>query len=210
MSYRSCRAGAASERVRPPLIPGPRKSHSVGPSRALDGFCPNRLLRLHEARGCVSTRELTGDLGGVTRAEIALRLRRQLPALICDDSDGERAGVALYTLSDPRDVRAVRYVGQSRAPLRRYRQHVRAACLALDARAPWWIRQPDLGPLHAWIRALHADGGRLPFMLITQWVPSVAAARLLEQSLITSHRMAGCPLLNCEALREATRNHSSE
>ena len=153
----------------------------------------------------MSTAELSGSLGGVTRDELALRLRRQLSALICDASDGERAGVALYTLSDPREVRAVRYVGQSRAPMRRYRQHVRAACLALDAAAPWWVRQPHLGPLHEWIRALHADGGRLPFMLITQWVPSVAAARLLEQSLITAHAVAGCALLNFEALRETTR-----
>lgn len=141
--------------------------------------------------------------------DIALRLRRHLGVLICDTSDAERVGVALYTLSDPRDVRAVRYVGQSSAPTRRYRQHVRAACLAQDGARPWWLRQPHLGPLHEWIRALHADGGRLPFMLITNWAPSVAAARLLEQSLITAHRAAGCALFNCEALREVVRAKSS-
>jgi len=149
--------------------------------------------------------EFARQPASLIRGDIGLRLRRHAAALVCDNSDGERAGVALYTLSDPRDVRAVRYVGQSRAPLRRYRQHVRAACLGLGGRPPWWVRQPHLGPLHEWIRALHADQGRLPFMLITHWVPSAAAARLLEQSLITAHQAAGCALLNCEALREAAR-----
>lgn len=140
---------------------------------------------------------------------MAVRLRRRLGVLVCDTSDAERSGVALYTLSDPRDVRAVRYVGQSSAPMRRYRQHVRAACLAQEGPGPWWFRQPHLGPLYEWIRALHADGGRLPFMLITNWVPSVEAARLLERSLIAAHRAAGCALLNCEALREEARAQSS-
>lgn len=138
----------------------------------------------------------------VAHGDVVGQLRRLAPGLVCDISDGERAGVALYTLSDPRDVRAVRYVGQSRAPLRRYGQHVRAACLELDVPPPWWLRQPHLGPLQEWIRALHADGERLPFMLITHWAPSVGAARVLEQSLIRAHQARGCALLNCEALRE--------
>lgn len=149
-----------------------------------------------------SSDEVIGKSGRILRAGVVGRLRRLLPGLVCDVSDGERAGVALYTLSDPRDVRAIRYVGQARAPLRRYGQHVRAACLELDVPAPWWLRQPRLGPLHEWIRALHADGGRLPFMLITQWTLSVAAARVLEQSLIRSHLADGSALLNFEALRE--------
>lgn len=132
---------------------------------------------------------------------LARRLRGPLNAQVCDASAGEREGIALYTLSDPRDVRAVRYVGQTGAPLRRYRQHVRAACLWLSAAAPWWMRAPHLMPLHGWIRALHADEGRLPCMLVRQWVPTLAEALALEQSLIATHRAAGCLLLNCEALR---------
>jgi hypothetical protein len=134
-------------------------------------------------------------------AALVRRLRGALQAQVCDVTAGERAGIALYTLSDPRDVRAVRYVGQTGAPLRRYRQHVRAACLWLSAAGPWWVRAPHLVPLHGWIRALHADGGRLPFMLVHQWVPTLAEALALEQSLIDTHRAAGCLLLNCEALR---------
>jgi hypothetical protein len=157
----------------------------------------------------VRPREFIGQSASVAGGDIALRLRRHLGMLICDTSDAEQVGVALYALSDPRDVRAVRYVGQSTAPARRYRQHVRTACLGHDRQGPWWVRQAHLGPLHEWIRILHADGGRLPFMLITHWVPSVDAARLLEQSLITAHRAAGCALLNCEALREMARDRPS-
>lgn len=171
----------------------------------LDGICLTGSVPLLQARGCVRPGEFIGQAASAAGGAVALRLRRHLGVLICDTSGAERAGVALYTLSDPREVRAVRYVGQSSAPMRRYRQHVRAAWLAQEGPGPWWVRQPHLGPLHEWIRALHADEGRLPFMLITHWVPSVEAARLLEQSLITAHQAAGCALLNCEALRESAR-----
>jgi hypothetical protein len=139
--------------------------------------------------------------GGVVRQ----RLRQQRAQLVCDVAtalpDGS-AGVALYLLSDPRTVRAVRYVGQSRAPVRRYTQHVHAACLPQTLQqAPWWLREPRLLPLYQWIRALYADGGRLPFMLITERAPSVAAARGREQLLIAEHHRAGHELLNHEALR---------
>lgn len=137
----------------------------------------------------------------VTPAEITRRLRREVGVLVCDDSQRPPEGIALYTLSDPRDVRAVRYVGQSRAPARRYGQHVRAACLWLCVPTPWWVRRPHLVPLYTWIRALHEDGARLPFMLVTHWVPALEQARALEQSLIAAHRAAGCALFNCEALR---------
>jgi hypothetical protein len=79
------------------------------------------------------------------------------------DQTGVAPGeVAIYTLSDPRDVRLVRYVGQTRNPPSRLTQHLHAARLWLPDELPWWIRQEELRPLYTWIRELHGDGGRLP------------------------------------------------
>lgn len=138
---------------------------------------------------------------GESQALIARRVRRELAFLITDDSPGGRGDFALYTLADPRDVRDVRYVGQTRAPLRRYRQHVRSARLWLAAEQPWWIRLPRLRTLYVWIRELYADGQRLPFMLVSAWFASEAEAREQERCLITRLAERGLPLLNAEAER---------
>ena len=153
--------------------------------------------------------ELQDEEAARAAATLAARLRGPLAALVCDVASGLHEGIALYTLSDPRDVRAVRYVGQTRAPLRRYRQHVRAASLLLATAMPWWARAPHLVPLHGWIRTLYGDGRRLPFMLVHQWVACVAEALALERALIERHRAAGCQLLNCEALRAPARRRRS-
>ena len=56
-------------------------------------------------------------------------IRRSLGAQLFDESPGAAAGVAIYSLSDPRDIRAIRYVGQSVAPRRRLLQHLIHECL---------------------------------------------------------------------------------
>jgi hypothetical protein len=64
---------------------------------------------------------------------------------------------------------------------------------------PWWIRRPELRPLYAWIRALHADDGRLPAMIIAAWCPALRDARALERSTIARYLAEQMPLLNREA-----------
>ncbi len=108
--------------------------------------------------------------------------------------------MAIYTLADPRDVRDVRYVGQSRAPSRRYAQHLNAARLWLPDEVPWWYKAPPgLRPLHDWIRDLHRDDYRLPVMLINARVATTAAARHSERALIHHYLSQNATLLNVES-----------
>ena len=107
---------------------------------------------------------------------------------------------AIYTLSDPRDARCPRYVGQTRDPKRRFAQHVQTARFDLpDAEAPWWVRSSKHRPLYAWMRELHRDGGRLPFMWVEQWVELGADARVAERAAIMRLLARGAALLNVEA-----------
>jgi hypothetical protein len=109
-------------------------------------------------------------------------------------------GTAIYTLSDPRDARGARYVGQTRDPRRRFAQHLRMARLELlDDETPWWVRSPKYRPLYAWIRELHRDGGRLPFMWVEDWVEPGAGARVAERAVIMRLLARGAALLNVEA-----------
>lgn len=121
---------------------------------------------------------------------------------IHDAAGGPSAGAtAIYSLADPRDVRSARYVGQTRDPRRRFAQHVRTARLWLPDDVPWWVRSPKQRPLYGWIRALHRDGGRLPFMWIEEWVGTDADARVAERAAIMRLMAAGAALLNSEATR---------
>lgn len=115
-----------------------------------------------------------------------------------DVSGTEPGGFAIYTLSDPRDLRHVRYVGQTRLPRRRLLQHLNSARLWLPDEVPWWFTAPELRPLYEWIRELHRDAYRLPAMLVTEWTSSAAAARLAERELILSHLRHNHELLNVE------------
>ena len=126
-------------------------------------------------------------------------VRRRLRALRFDESGEEPSGFAIYTLSDPRDVRLVRYVGQTTNPGRRHAQHVAAARLWMPDTVPWWIPRPELRPLYAWIRALHRDERRLPAMTIAAWCPRATDARALEREAIVTYLADRMPLLNCEA-----------
>jgi hypothetical protein len=117
---------------------------------------------------------------------------------IIDQSGSEPGEVAIYTLSDPRDVRLVRYVGQTRNPQSRFAQHINTARLWLPDERPWWIQKEELRPLYEWVRALHGDGERLPVMFVVGWT-TAELARSDERRFIRTFVAEGLPLLNHEA-----------
>jgi hypothetical protein len=116
-------------------------------------------------------------------------------------ADGPPGGTAVYTLSDPRDVRCPRYVGQTRNPRARFAQHVQTARLGLPDAVPWWVRSPKHRPLYTWIRELNRDGGRLPFMWVEEWVEPDADALVAERAAIMRWLARCATLLNAEALK---------
>ena len=139
-------------------------------------------------------------------ARSARQSRRSIAAAArCHIHDAAGGGVpgatAVYSLADPRDVRGARYVGQTRDPQRRFAQHVRTARLWLPDDVPWWVRSPRYRPLYVWIRELHREGGRLPFMWIEQWVPPEADALAMERATMMRLLSQGAALLNVEANR---------
>jgi len=127
-------------------------------------------------------------------------LQTRLNAQLYDDSGVARGEVAIYALSDPRDLREIRYVGQTRAPGRRLRQHLSTARLWLPEQTPWWVKSPRLRPLYEWIRELHRDGERLPVMVICAWVEATHA-RAAEREHICACLERQLPLLNVEGER---------
>lgn len=131
-----------------------------------------------------------------TPGKISRSIRSALPFHLYDDSDGG-VGHAVYTLSDPRDLQRVSYVGQTASPHRRYLQHVNQARLWLPNETPWWIKRPQLRPLYEWIRQLYDDGRRLPVMIVRMWTEP-SRARFIEREMITAHLAEGMPLLNVE------------
>jgi len=134
----------------------------------------------------------------LTKAQLAHHIRTRLGSSVVDVSDVEPVGVAIYCLADPRDVRQVRYVGQTLLPQRRYLQHLSTARLWLPAQVPWWIKSPKLRPLYDWIRELHQQELRLPLMMVTRWVENVRVARVVEREQIYAHLARHMPLLNVE------------
>jgi len=129
-------------------------------------------------------------------------LRTPLHAQLYDDSGVAAGEVAIYALSDPRDLREIRYIGQTRAPRRRLQQHLSTARLWLPEQTPWWVSSPRLRPLYEWIRELYRDGGRLPVMVICAWVETTQA-RAAEREHICACLARQLPLLNFES--ELTR-----
>ncbi len=106
--------------------------------------------------------------------------------------------MSIYTLSDPRDLRAIRYVGQTAAPRRRLGQYLNAARLWLPDRTPWWVKSPRLRPLCEWMRELFQDEGRLPVMVVRTWVDA-SQARGAERMQINECLQQQLPLLNFES-----------
>jgi hypothetical protein len=133
------------------------------------------------------------------KTQVRKRVRRHIELELYDEWAGEGSGYAIYWLSDPRDIRFVRYVGQTRSPRRRFLQHLSTARLWLPEEIPWWVQSPKLRPLYCWIRELYRDDYRLPTMVIHSWVPSVRDARIAERSLIHGCLATQLPLLNVEA-----------
>jgi hypothetical protein len=133
-----------------------------------------------------------------TQTELTRRIGRHVDRELFDDSRLAPIGTAIYSLADPRELRLIRYVGQTAAPRRRFLQHLRTARLWLPDELPWWVLQPKLRPLYEWIRALHRDGERLPTMVIHSWVATQQAARLAERTWIHESLAKQLPLLNVE------------
>ena len=142
--------------------------------------------------------DLSNALQPIAREVLTRQLRRASETHIIDNSGSNSGGVALYLLSDPRDIRIVRYVGQTSQPRRRFIQHIGSARLWLPDQIPWWIKSPKLRPLYEWIRDLYRDDHRLPLMVVSGWVDTVREARLKEREQICEQMAQGMPLLNAE------------
>jgi hypothetical protein len=136
--------------------------------------------------------------GTAGKTGIVQRVRRHIRAQLYDDSGDNPRGIAIYTLSDPRSIREVRYVGQTRSPARRFAQHLNTARLWLPDELPWWVESPKLRPLYTWIRELYADGHRMPVMMITAWAGSVGEARVQERARIVECLAGRLKILNIE------------
>ena len=145
-----------------------------------------------------SAKPLLKYLAMLTQTELARRIGRHVDRELFDDSRLAPIGTAIYSLADPRDLRLIRYVGQTAAPRRRFLQHLRTARLWLPDELPWWVLQPKLRPLYEWIRELYRDGARLPTMVIHTWVETHQAARLAERTWIHESLAQQLPLLNVE------------
>jgi hypothetical protein len=133
-----------------------------------------------------------------TRAQLRRRFRAHAELALFDISGLASEGVAIYTLTDPRDIREVKYVGQTRSPRRRLLQHLNHAQLWLPDEIPWWIKEPKLRPLYSWVRELYRDDYRLPVMVVTSWVPTLAQARVAERAQIYEYLARHQPLCNVE------------
>ncbi|MBV8404681.1 MAG: hypothetical protein JO203_10850 [Gammaproteobacteria bacterium] len=127
--------------------------------------------------------------------DLQSELRRRLWLHLYDESGELAEGIAIYSLADPRAVRASRYVGRTAQPRSRLMQHVRTARLWLPDETPWWVKRPQLRPLYGWIRELYVQEGRLPVMLVHLWVEPGQAQRA-EQEQIRAALELQLPLLN--------------
>lgn len=134
-----------------------------------------------------------------TKEQLSKHVRSHVGVHLYDDSSVVPQGIAIYSLSDPRDIRAVRYVGQTSAPRRRLLQHLNTAMLWMPDDKPWWVKFPTMRPLSEWIRELYRDELRLPVMVITAWMPTVSDARVAERSQIYACLEKRLRLLNVES-----------
>ena len=141
----------------------------------------------------------------LTQVQISRLIRARLDHLLVDDSASAPQDAAIYTLSDPRDLRCIRYVGQTRSPRRRMLQHLNSARLWVPDERPWWVKDEELRPLYEWIRELFRDGRRLPAMIVSEWTAS-EQARVAERRRIIEALSAGQPLLNVEARQLRCQN----
>ena len=149
-----------------------------------------------------------GDERGLAprKLEVARHIRLHVQADLYDESRASLpGGIAIYSLSDPGDLRGLRYVGQTTSPKRRFLQHLNTARLWMPDERPWWVRNPKLRPLYEWIRAIYRQDARLPTMVIWEWLDDVGSARMAERARICEALANGLPLLNVEATRAAAQ-----
>ena len=132
-----------------------------------------------------------------SKAQVRRHIRRHVDHELYDES-GHSApeGIAIYSLSDPSDLRTLRYIGQTSSPRRRLLQHLNAARLWMPPERPWWIRDPKLCPLYEWVRAIYREDSRLPTMVIWEWIERTDSARAAERARICASLSQGLPLLN--------------
>jgi hypothetical protein len=133
----------------------------------------------------------------MTKTQISRRIRNRIDEYLFDDSGVSPNGTAIYTLSDPRDIRLVRYVGQTASPHRRFMQHIDSAKLWLPDETPWEMTPAKLRPLYEWIRELYRDEFRVPVMVIVAWT-ECRDALLEERNYIYRCLRDELPLLNWE------------
>jgi hypothetical protein len=134
----------------------------------------------------------------LTRTQLGYRISRHVERELFDDSGVVPAGIAIYSLADPRELRVTRYIGQTASPRQRFLQHLRTARLWIPEERPWWVHQPKLRPLYEWIRELHGEHERLPTMVLHSWAETTQAARLAERTRIFESLANNQPLLNVE------------
>ncbi len=153
----------------------------------------------------IATSRASVDITGVeartvsfAKPVVARQIRSHVGVQLYDDSGAPPRGTAIYFLSDPRDIRQVRYVGQTLVPRRRFVQHLSTARLWMPDETPWWVKSPQLRPLYKWIRELYRDELRLPTMVVSAWVETSADARLAERDRICECLAQRLPLLNVE------------
>ena len=135
----------------------------------------------------------------LNKAQLARQFRRHVDIELYDSSMVPHQGFAIYSLSDPRDIRHFRYVGQTTLPRRRFLQHLNTARLWFPEDRPWWVKSPKLRPLYDWIRDLYQDELRLPTMVVSAWVSTASEARVAERTRIYECLAMGLPLLNVES-----------
>jgi hypothetical protein len=134
----------------------------------------------------------------LVKTQLQRHFRSHIRAQLYDDSGVAPRAKAIYSLSDPREIRQVRYVGQTSSPGRRFLQHLNTARLWLPDDTPWWVKSPKLRPLSAWIRQMYRDEQRLPVMVVTAWVETAAQARVEERARIIECLEGRLQLLNVE------------
>ena len=132
------------------------------------------------------------------KVQVARQLRSHVRLALFDDSGTDPGAYATYFLSDPRDTRRARYIGQTGAPRRRFLQHLANANLWMPDETPWWVKSPQLRPLSTWIRDLYREECRLPVMVLTGWQANVIEARRAERARIYECLERGEALLNIE------------
>ena len=139
-----------------------------------------------------------GEVPVLGRAQLARYIRTRLAWHLYEEAEPRKEGAAVYALCDPRELRAPRYIGQTRAPRQRLLQHISTARLWLPDETPWWVARVKLRPLYGWIRTLFAEERRLPVMVVLEWVDK-RHARAAERAHIQAGLACDAMLLNFEA-----------